>query len=565
MEKRPLVAAVDIGTSWSSWVISFRSDVSSEQWQLPPHPTKMPTAVLITPDGKNVAAFGLDAEAEYSRMASTDAHCQHYYFRLFKLALCGTARLTRETPLKDISGKSLPAMTVFSLLVGYIRQQVLSASGGRLQSANLRISDIHWILTIPAMWSDASKQFMREAAEMAGLPTSNLSFVFEADAALIGFGQMASSNSSDTIEPSLATDSKYLVVEAGGGVVELGAYRLLEHGQLQQLHVAYGGNWGGAAVEAALKEIIAELFSQTVYQDFKNRFPVDDIAFLKEFNIKMRGVSPCSNTKFTLHVPEKLNNIYEHSAKKKLRKSIIQSKYADEISLVNDHLEIDVALCRHLFDGTIDAIIDHMTLMLQDQDVKGASAIVMTGGLSRSLMLQTAIKNTFPQMEFLTPGNADEVVLKGAVELGHSARLVQQRKCSRTYGLVKTVPFDEKSHDQSKRIESNGKTMCKDIFDVLVEAGQTIDVDDSRMERVLPLGTTEVALYATSAKPAPMYVTDAGCQIVGKTRVDPKNVTERTAPTPVVVLFAFSGTEVEVYVKDKDSGAKRQLNLNCLI
>jgi len=29
-------------------------------------------------------------------------------------------------------------------------------------------SDYHWVLTVPAIWEDAAKQFMREAAEKVG-------------------------------------------------------------------------------------------------------------------------------------------------------------------------------------------------------------------------------------------------------------------------------------------------------------------------------------------------------------------------------------------------------------
>jgi len=29
-------------------------------------------------------------------------------------------------------------------------------------------TDYHWVLTVPAIWEDAAKQFMREAAEKVG-------------------------------------------------------------------------------------------------------------------------------------------------------------------------------------------------------------------------------------------------------------------------------------------------------------------------------------------------------------------------------------------------------------
>jgi len=32
----------------------------------------------------------------------------------------------------------------------------------------IKNDDIDWVLTVPAIWNDSSKQFMREAAEMVG-------------------------------------------------------------------------------------------------------------------------------------------------------------------------------------------------------------------------------------------------------------------------------------------------------------------------------------------------------------------------------------------------------------
>ena len=35
----------------------------------------------------------------------------------------------------------------------------------QLLKEQLEEQDIHWVLTVPAIWNDVAKQFMREAAE----------------------------------------------------------------------------------------------------------------------------------------------------------------------------------------------------------------------------------------------------------------------------------------------------------------------------------------------------------------------------------------------------------------
>ena len=54
------------------------------------------------------------------------------------------------------------ALDVFSASIRYMNGEVWE----KLQNAIMKIkeSDIHWVLTVPAIWEDGAKQFMRLAA-----------------------------------------------------------------------------------------------------------------------------------------------------------------------------------------------------------------------------------------------------------------------------------------------------------------------------------------------------------------------------------------------------------------
>jgi len=62
--------------------------------------------------------------------------------------------------IKDFTGKEMHASTVFSACIRYFKQHIM-------QHFELvaGVVDAQWILTVPAIWSDAAKQFMRQAAE----------------------------------------------------------------------------------------------------------------------------------------------------------------------------------------------------------------------------------------------------------------------------------------------------------------------------------------------------------------------------------------------------------------
>ncbi|XP_052229233.1 heat shock 70 kDa protein 12A-like [Dreissena polymorpha] len=46
-------------------------------------------------------------------------------------------------------------------------------------------NDIHWVLTVPAIWNEHAKQFIRTAAREAGIKMGQLSLALEPEAASI--------------------------------------------------------------------------------------------------------------------------------------------------------------------------------------------------------------------------------------------------------------------------------------------------------------------------------------------------------------------------------------------
>ena len=65
--------------------------------------------------------------------------------------------------LEDEMNRSLPAIDVFSSSIKFLKDDFLSNLQGTYLG-NITKDDIHWVLTVPAIWTDGSKQFMREAA-----------------------------------------------------------------------------------------------------------------------------------------------------------------------------------------------------------------------------------------------------------------------------------------------------------------------------------------------------------------------------------------------------------------
>ena len=66
--------------------------------------------------------------------------------------------------LTDIEGKTMPALDIFAMAIRHIRACLIDDVKSR--EPDVKPETINWVVTVPAIWSDAAKQFMREAGVM---------------------------------------------------------------------------------------------------------------------------------------------------------------------------------------------------------------------------------------------------------------------------------------------------------------------------------------------------------------------------------------------------------------
>ena len=62
------------------------------------------------------------------------------------------------------TGKKIKALKVFTEAIRFLKNHFLEKLEHRNSENNITVSDIRWVLTVPAIWNEAAKHFMREAA-----------------------------------------------------------------------------------------------------------------------------------------------------------------------------------------------------------------------------------------------------------------------------------------------------------------------------------------------------------------------------------------------------------------
>ena len=64
--------------------------------------------------------------------------------------------------IEDINGQPYNAMDIFSLSIKYLKDQLIKTTNDR--GVGSMVGEIQFVITVPAIWRDSAKRFMREAA-----------------------------------------------------------------------------------------------------------------------------------------------------------------------------------------------------------------------------------------------------------------------------------------------------------------------------------------------------------------------------------------------------------------
>ena len=71
-------------------------------------------------------------------------------------------RITRDIKIKDETGKEMEALKVFQFCIQFLKEHLFKSISDKIKG--IKEHDLHYVLTVPAIWEDSAKQFMREAA-----------------------------------------------------------------------------------------------------------------------------------------------------------------------------------------------------------------------------------------------------------------------------------------------------------------------------------------------------------------------------------------------------------------
>ncbi|VDI59190.1 Hypothetical predicted protein [Mytilus galloprovincialis] len=560
-----LVAALDFGTTYSGYAYALRGDFkteplkiqanqawnsgSSQHWSL-----KTPTCLLLDKN-KEFKSFGYDAENTYSDLVLDEEQSNYYFFNRFKMKLHKNKHLSSELILEDVTGKSVSAINVFALSIKALVDHLLELLEKR--GTGMSRDDVRWVLTLPAIWTDSAKQFMRKAANKAGIPDKNLFIALEPEAASIYCQYLPTEklHGAETGFHMSSAGTRYMIVDLGGGTADITLHEKLPDGQLKEICRADGNDCGGTSVDNAFFQLFVKIVGAPLMNTMKLKEPGAYLDIFRAFENVKRTIDTTTTGKVNVTFPfATFDSLCQKHLSESFDSALASSKYKGDIIRRGDKIRFEVDLMKSLFAPTIDGIISLVKSVLEKREARKTSLIIMVGGFSECRLIQAGLRKQFPKHRIIVPEQADLAVLKGAVLFGQKPSAIQSRVIKTTYGVAMTAKFDPTKHDQKHKSVIAGVEKTRNLFDVIMKENSSVPVGtkitksySTTMEKQNEI---KLSVYTTN-NAYPKYVDEKGCYLLGEIVMAIEDPSDEKRWFDIE--FEFGKTEVSAVAMDKKS------------
>ncbi|XP_052245579.1 heat shock 70 kDa protein 12B-like [Dreissena polymorpha] len=553
-----IVAAFDFGTTYSGYAFSLKespTDVkTNEKWYASSGllvSLKTPTCVLLNEAGEFLS-FGFDAEEKYYSLTGEEKHHRWRLFSRFKMALHNEKVISHSTTIEDLQGKPHPAKPIFIMSIRYLQQHLLKTL--ELRYTGIKESDIKYIITVPAIWGIAAKQFMREAAIEAGIDSKRLKLALEPEAAAIW-----SESLGHTLE-----GQKFLVVDIGGGTADISAHQKMSDGSLKNIHAPSGGPWGGIYVDENFLKFIRSIFGENSLESLKSDDMYDFIEILRDFEMKKRKFKFDSNDGIIFRIPIALKAFAEKHFHLSLLDRLKSLNYGDEVYLRSqDKLGVNSSVMQRWFAEPVSKMVEYIQNIIQEERNEDLSLIILVGGFAESPYVQQRIQEALPDKRLIVPGEAGLAVLKGAVMFGRKPDIISSRVMDCTYGIKVRAYYRENLYPVEKKEFIDGEWRVRNVFEIFLRINEDVPLDSKVTHTNFSRKSKKnagIPIYRTKEK-NPVYVTDRGCELLGQLKLQYDKDTP-LGTKDIEVTFMFGDTELHVMAKDTSTGKVESMTLD---
>ncbi|WPH04010.1 Hypothetical protein R9X50_00689400 [Acrodontium crateriforme] len=490
-----LVVGIDFGTTYSG-VAAVYSATPEDVDIIKTWPggngitsDKVPTEIAYEEPKVPATASAVEDESETSSPPSRQIRWGFQFkpeetrLRCIKLFLDRNQSLPHfVSPLETAAQLRKCERTVMDAVSDYlikIYEHTLETLTRRYGSSFMSTTKVEFVLTVPAVWSDAAKNATLQAAERAGMGRRHeLRLISEPEAAAV--------YTLKTVQPNgMKVGDNYIVCDAGGGTVDLIAYKVTQTNPLrvEESAVGTGGLCGSAFLNYRFEDRVKERIGEERYRNMREKKPKTWMMGLRYFEeFVKRNFNEEEHAEVNVPFPGLPDD--------------------EEAGLDSGFLIMTADEIKDIFEPIIRKVLELVEGQVEAVQAKNGiiSGIILVGGFGQSNYLYTRLKqhfNSIPpppytnkpthqiadasqgSVEVLQPLHAWTAVVRGAVLRGVEGNLVEKRRSRWHYGTSYATVFDESRHPVEDRYWSPlwERWMVSDRMQWHIAKGASISAD----------------------------------------------------------------------------------------
>jgi hypothetical protein len=567
-----VVAAIDFGTHGSGYAwtaVDPRWRTSSDReiydfthWRDARDPTYPKTLSALLLKNDSLVAWGYPAARALGELKPGTAEAEGYlYLAGVKMSLRPADDLARG--LQGTTGPAARLADPVPMIAIYLREIARLAIAEITRAGAYTEEDIRWCLTVPAIWDQRALNAMRDAAARAGLPSDKerLLLIPEPDAAALYCDVVGSRSSSEftaTGRGTLHPGTRFMVIDCGGGTVDLVSYEVTNDEKVDQLARPGGGPLGAEfTTRAFLFDALGKRFGGYVdLEKLERRHPRQFAHMAQQWEEQRNTFRDGETVPFYIDIARRLGDDLPAAAIERLR----TTQYG-----IDDQIVLEPAEVRDLLDGVVEPILGHIDTQLsrwKPGPIDGDMAFLV-GGFANSPYLQDRVTEHLQgRLPVRLAPRPERAVLFGAVHYCYDPTMLRARRARYTYGCniaMPARPGDPKDYAVSR----NGEAYTRNRFKIFVRVDEKVPVDREVVQTVIPLHPDQeranVTFYSTLDSD-PEYVTDEGIR-----REAPLDITlgSETLKRPLEerelrIYMKFGEAQIQARVIDPTTGSEHK-------
>jgi hypothetical protein len=533
--------AIDFGTAGTGYAYSFSGSDDIESKEPGGQEARKTLTNLLLDDNGDFKSFGFRARRDYFEN-ETGA-----FFANYKMVLNESS--TGGPQVKALNGTSWPLLDIVTKTLNYVKTEALKEAGRSLPYG-LQAKDVQWVLTVPAIWKDGAKGFMRKAAHRAGLiqeeGSRRLVLALEPESACVACD----------VHKLAKPGDPFMVLDCGGGTVDItmNTLRSASPLRLDEISAPSGGPWGSTYVDKQFERFVEDLIGTHNWVPYKRTsFWID---LLEAWEDIKTSYDPSENASRSLNMSSvlevidamKLNDLVD--AYNSRRGAALKLRGKSTVVLSGD-------MVHSLFEPVITSITDHVSKLTASKPVK---YIFLVGGFAESPLLQQKVKQTFEtgDCRVIVPVRPGVSVMRGAVIFGRNQDVFATRIARFSYGWSTSRQREKATPEQLRRgrtymvSRDGGEVPYVDYcFTEAVKVGEKLEADKAVVKRGRrPIHEDQTSIkfkLCTTPRGDVALTTDPSCTSIGTVKIP------CTYDESVTMKLNFGATELIATAINEDT------------